>query len=631
MTVASLISSAQGYAGSAVSNAQTALDDAKNLVAAVGYVIPNFYPVALPSQPPASLDIVAPTLDTVTLDLPAEPENTLSFQDIPALDSSGLPVLVATPPVITLPTTPSQLAAFLDSAPAIDTNIVFPEPPSALINPLIADPVLPDRAAPIAPNVALPTFDALVPTDNTAAPTDLEGSFRSAYQGAAPSTIAMLDGYVDAQMKKYNPKYHEQMERIESQLATYLAGGTGLNPAAENAIYERARGKNDAEARRVRSVAFSDVAERGFTLPNGALASAIQQARQDSANINAKASSEIVVMQAEMEQKNLQFAVTTSANLRTSMLSAALNYHQNLVSINGQALDYAKSILSAIVEAYNVAVKAFTVKLDAYRAEAAVYDTRLKSAMAGIELYRVEIAALEALTNVDKAKVDVYRARIDALTSLSNVYRAQIEAVVGRTSLEKLKLEVFQARVQAYTAQVQGKNSEYQGFAAAIEGQTARAKIYATQVDAYTASVQGYKTGIDAKVKVLEAVALSNKARAEQYAATLSGYNAVVSARGEKARTVLENQRQSIVAFQASASARVANAQVRNEYYKSVSIVAIENAKLQMSAQVQTADSTRAFGASIAQLGVGSAQVYSSLASAAMSGMNSLASELKNE
>lgn len=631
MSVDSLISSAQGYATGVTGDARSALNDAASLVRAVGYSIPNIDPVGLPNAPAQSLVLTLPTMADVALDLPSAPGSAPSFQDISVIDAGQVPSLSAVMPALTLPTAPSQLAAFLEAAPGINTNIAFPEPPDALLNPLIAEPVLRDRAEPDKPQVSLPVFDAQAPTDLPVAPTDHEARFNAAYREAAPLMTAVLESQVDAMLAKHNPRYHEQMERIEVQLATYLDGGTGLKPAVENAIYERARGKNDAEARRARDQAYSEAASRGFTLPYGALMSAVQQARQAGADNNARAAGEIVVLQAEMEQKNLQFAVTTSAGLRQAMLSAALNYHQNLISINGQALDYAKTTLSAIIEMYNTAVKAFGLKIDAYKAEAMVYEVRLKSAMAGIELYLAEIKALEAMTSVDKAKVDVYRARIDALTSLSNVYRAQIEAVVSRANLEKLKLEVFQVKVQAYTAQVQGKNAEWQGYTAAIGGENAKAQLFRTQVDAYGAQVQGFKAGVEAKSEVVRATAATNQARAAQYAATLSGYSAVVQAKGEVARTQLENQRQHVIAFQVQSQSAIANAQVQNEYYKSVSLVGIENAKLRLSAQVQGAANQREFGQAIATLGTASAQVYSGLASAAMSGMNTLAGELKNE
>lgn len=631
MSVETLISDARGYAASVAGDASGAMQDASNAVAAIGFVVPSFTPVAMPDTPPADIAVTLPTLDTVTLDLPAEPGTELVFQDISDFDAGSAPVLSATLPTVTLPTEPSQVAQFTQVAPTIDTSIAFPEPPDALLNPLIDAPTITERDEPEKPVTSLPGFSAVAPLDTTQAPTDYEDRFASAYRDATPATVAMLDGYVDAMLAKFNPRYHEQMGKIEAQLSTYLAGGTGLNPAVENAIFERARDKNAAEARRVREASTREAAAAGFTMPNGAMLATIQQARQAGADNNARAAGEIVVLQAEMEQKNLQFAVTTSVGLRTALLNATLSYHQNMISINGQALEYAKSVLASVIEVYNTSVKAFGVKLDAYRAEAAVYETKLKSAMAGMELYRMEIAALEALSNVDRAKVDVYRARIESLTSLSNVYRAQIEAVTGRVSLEKLKLEVFQSQVQSYGSLVQAKNAEWQGYSAAMEGQTAKVKIYSSQVDAYNSQVNGYKATIEAKAEAVRAQATTNKARADQFAAVLSGYQTVVQARGEKARTQLENQRQTIIAFQAQTQAAVANAQVRNEYYKSVSMTGIANAELQMKAMLGEVDSRRAYGATLAQLGTANAQIYSGLAQASLSGMNTLAAQSLNQ
>lgn len=627
MSVASLLADAKAYTGTLVSDAEDAMANATSSVAAVGYSIPNYQPATLPAAPPSSIDTTAPTLTDITLEMPVEPTNTLTFQDISPFDAGTAPAFDGVSPTITLPTSPSQVAEFLQAAPTLNTSVVFPEPPAALINPLIEAPVLPTREEPTSPQITLPGFAAVAPTDTTVAPTNIQQSFENAYAGAAPSTVSMLEGYVDAMLAKRNPRYAEQMAAIENQLATYMAGGTGLKPAVENAIYERARLKNDAEARRVRDSALADAAARGFTIPGGALLSAIQQARQAGADNNAKASSEIVVMQAEMEQKNLQFAVTTSTGLRTALLNATLSYHQNLTTINGQALDYAKTVMSAIIEVYNTAVKAFTVKLEAYKADAVVYETRLKAAMSGIELYRAEIGALEALANVDKSKVDIYRARIESLTSLSNVYRAQIEAVQGRVGLEKLKLDVFQAQVQAYSTQVQAKSAEWQGYTAAIGGQTAKAQMFASQVQAYSSQVNGYKATVEAKSEVIRAIATANQARATQYQALMSGYQTVVQARGEKARTQIQAQGQVIMAYQAKVQASIGNAQVQQSYYKAVADVAVQNAQSNLKAQLGEIESKRAYSQTIAQLGTANATIYGNLASSAMAGMNTLAAE----
>jgi len=631
MSVDSLISAAQTYASGVTNDARSALHDASSLVMAVGYSIPNFTPVDLPNAPPATTGLVAPTLTDISLELPGDPGSVPAFQDIGAIDAGAAPVLRVSAPILTLPTAPAQVAAFLEAAPGINTSFAFPEPPDALMNPLIDAPVLLGRAEPVAPQVMLPAFGVLAPVDDTQAPADLPGQFSAAYADASQSTIAMLNGQVDAMLAQHNPRYHEQMGRIEAQLATYLGGGTGLKPQVEDAIYSRARERNDREAARVREAGYSEAASRGFTLPTGALMASVARARQEAANNNLKTASDIVVMQAEMEQKNLQFAVTTSLGLRTVMLQASLSYHQNLIGINGQALDYAKSILSAIIETYNTAVKAFSLKLDAYKAEAAVHETRLKSAMAGIELYQAEIKALEALTSVDRVRVGIYQARIDSLQALAGMHKNQIDAVLGKASLEKLKLELYQSKVQAYSATVQGKNAEWQGYSAAINGQTAKAEMFKTQVDAYSAELQGYRAGIEAKAEVVRAQAATNQARAAQYSSELSGFTAVVQARGEVARTKLENQRQQVAAFQVESQVALANFQVQSEYYKSVAMVGIENAKMQITTQIQAADGQRAYGQAIAQLGLSAASTYAGMASSAMSGMNTLSAELKNE
>lgn len=626
---ADLIATAKGYATTVLGSAVAALGDAKSAVQSVGYTSVSFNPQPLPQAPGILADLTPPALSDISLDMSAAGSlpGLPSYQDIAFLDAGTAPLLVATQPTITLPTAPSQLAAFLESAPTVSTAFTFPEPPAILSQPEFASPSIADRLAPVEPQVSIPAFGAIAPVDTSVAPTNLDVTFGNAYYGAAPNMIAMVNGYVDAQLAKVNPQYATQMAAIETQLTKYLQGGTGIDPAVEDAIYERSRSKGDAESRRARDQAYGEAAARGFTLPTGALNSAMQAARQASADNNAQAAREIVVMQADMEQKNLQFAVTTSTGLRTAMLSATLSYMQNVISMNGQALDYAKMVLSSIIETYNTAVKAFGLKLDMYKADAQVYEVRLRSAMAGIELYKVQIDALQALTNVDKAKVDVYRARIESLKAYADVYQSQIQAVLGRASLEKMKLDMFQVKVQAYTAQVQAKNSEWQGYTAAIEGQTASVKIYATQVDAFNSQVNAYKATIDAKAQVIQAQSLTNKARSEQYAAALDGYKTVISTLGEKARIQLAGQQQQVVAFQAKSNAAVANYQVKSEYFKATAQIGIENSRLVVSSMLASAENHRKYGETMANLSISSAKIYGDLAGASVSGMVTLAAE----
>ena len=179
MSVETLISQAQGYAATIANQANSAMQSASNAVLAVGYSIPNFYPVALPSTPPTEVSLSVPVMDTVTLDLPDEPAGSLVFQDISTFDAGVAPTFSATMPTVTLPTEPSQIAQFTGTAPAIDTSIAFPSPPAELLNPLIQAPTLTDRDEPDKPQTALPAFTAMTPLDKLASLPEADQGLRA--------------------------------------------------------------------------------------------------------------------------------------------------------------------------------------------------------------------------------------------------------------------------------------------------------------------------------------------------------------------------------------------------------------------------------------------------------------------
>lgn len=625
-SVDTLISNAQTFAQGANTAAVGALDQMRHDIGNVGFTSIGFNQPVLPDKPVFPKLLVPPTLDTIALDLPPDPAAAPVFQDVGAFDAGVAPTLTALVPVLTLPSKPADVAAFTASLPGLTTSFNFPSAPNLDAN-SIPVPVIADRAVPVAPQIVLPVFEAQRPGDLAPAPTDYNTQFIAAYQSAQPNMVASIEGYLDGVINRFNPNYRAAMTAIEAQLAKYLAGGTALNPDIENAIYERSRGKGNAEYMRTRQVAMDDAARRGYTLPDGVLNATVNAARQSAADNNAMSARDIAVAQAEMEQKNLQFAVSTSADLRRSVLSASLAYHSNLIQINGQAIDYASKILGAIVQIYDSAVKAYMARADVYRAEATVYEVRLKSALAGIDLYRAQIDALVALTRVDQSKIDVYKARIDVLQSLAAVYRSQIDAVVAQASIEKLKVDIFQAQVQGYAATVGAKQAEYQGYTAAIGGEQAKQAVFSEQVRAFSANVEAYRSIVAAKSAAVSAAATTNEARSRAYSAILSGYAAVVQARGDKARTQLENQRQQVIAFQATASAQEANSKLQSDWYRSVAQIVIENSKLGVQVVVEGAKLNLEQSKSTAAIGTAAAQVYSAVASSALSGINTLVSQ----
>lgn len=623
-TVETQIETAKQYAALTMAGANSAFSTMRADIANVGFALVSFPGANLPAAPEIPDAFVPPDLYPVDLTFPSEPGAGPTYQDISEIDVDPAPQLDAEAPEFDPVNVPTPAEAFEGTAPTIRTEFDFPTMPSGLQNPYVPVPILGDHVAPTAPTIALPSFDAVAPVNDAVAPTDLSGTFTAAYRDINPVMVTVLEENMDRMLVRVNPQYHTQLAAIEAQLTTYLAGGTGLSPAVEDGIYERSRGKESAEFRRTERAAYASAAARGFTIPSGAAFSAVQRARQAAADNNARSANEIAIKQAEMEQANLQFAVTQSTGLRQAMLSASLSYHGNLVGINAQALDHAKSLAGMLIEQYNIMVRAVQIKLEVYKTEAAVYDTRLKAAMALQVKYESDIRVLQALTDVDQTKVAVYGRRIDAINSLANVYKAQIDAVLGEASLEKNKIDLFRLNVEAYMATVKAKESEFDGYKATLSGQDSQVRLFDSRVRAHGSEVAAYRADIDAQAEVIRAQAVTNQARATQHRAALDAFSALVRARGDKAGLELEVQKAQLNSADLVNRATIASGELASTVYKNNAQIILEDTKLQIDTLIKNADMVAQRAKTVADLGVASGQVYQGMAGAVMSGMNTL-------
>jgi hypothetical protein len=626
-TVDELIDDARGYAQSLQNTAAEMVGQATAAIGQLGAPFVVSGP-AFEDQPQVVFPDAVPEFTVQAFDAgtaPAAPGPN-DLVNLPTLEITAQPVLTATDPGFTDPSKPAPLGAFTTQAPVIRTDFVFPDVPPQLQEINILPPDLPVRTEPAKPEYQLPVFDAQAPADIPNPPTDYDEKFVKAYRDAAPTMMASLEGQMDGFLRRINPQFFDQMARLEGKLTTYIEGGTALSPAIENAIAARAADKINGEYRRAHAAAYQDAARRGFTLPDGVLNSNAMQARQAGADNNARAAMDIAIKQAELEQQNIQFAITTSTQLRNIALSTALNYHGNLVTLNGQAVQYAQAVLNAAVAVYDAMVKAYAARLDAYRAEAMVYQTRMQAVQVLAEIYQSEVNALVALTQADNAKVSLYRARLEALDTLAKIYRDQIEVVQAQANIEKTKIELYGSQVQAFGTMAQAKSAEWSGYSAAVGGQEARIRAYTERVRAYSAQVDAWKATIDAQQAKINSYAKFNEDKMRIYTAEVEGYRAKVGAQATVASTLLENQRTKLMSYTAKISSSEAQARLAQQYYatraqisdsefRTVSQLAIQNAELNTK-QIQ----------SVAQTALSGADVYSRMAQSALAGMNTLVS-----
>lgn len=553
-------------------------------------------------------DGVAPVLAPEgTLSLPASPGNAPSV------------AAFIEPP---LPTGQADLS-LLQGVPAV-ASFAPPVAPNIDVKG-IPKPTLLTLVIPTMPPYLEPEFQGVRPTVTVTAPTNLDVTMRTEYSTISPVMQSAVTTQLDAFIDREFPQFRSAMATLEARLATYMAGGTALSPAVENAIYNRTLDKTNADARRASDAAWQKAARAGFTMPSVTLTSQQIDIDQERRNNNARAATDIAVKQAELEQANLQFAVTQSAAMRKLAIDSALTYYSGLVTINGQALQYAREVVDAIVKTYDIAAKIAELQARLYEADARIYEARLRGAMATIEAWQAQIKGIEAQAQLDIAKVNMYRAQLEAAKTEAEVFQAQVAAFNGQIAGERSKVELYKARVDSYVAQVNGFTAQWQGYSAAVGGQVAKVQASGEQIRAFTASVQGYEAVVRAKGLELDIRSQTNTNKIAAYKARVDAYAALNNARAVASKADIDSYESTIKAFEAKANAISAKSRSEIAIYEVGLRGLIEAARLQFNYMQERnkIDVQKAVG--IADVAAKIGDMYAKTAQSSLAGMNSLA------
>jgi len=107
---------------------------------------------------------------------------------------------------------------------------------------------------------------------------------------------------------------------------TITNGGTGINPAVENQIWQRGRDRVIAEGARADSQTLIQFSQRGYSLPSGVMVKQLQANRFEQLAKLQEQSRDVAIKQAEIEIENLRFAVNLAIDARLRALAAAADY-----------------------------------------------------------------------------------------------------------------------------------------------------------------------------------------------------------------------------------------------------------------------------------------------------------------
>ena len=541
-------------------------------VAAAGLVPPVITP-AFPSGP-ASPAISIPTAPAVTPIVWQTPSAPPIFNTTLTVD--GLfPSFTTAPPVLIFPTPPTY-SAVAPTNPTVNLPKTYPT-----INvkkeqlSLPTPPSLMSLATYTYQGGDLPVIDATIPTLQLVAPS------------LVPYTAPKLP-YTDTLLSTVQATL---MDRIKS------GTNTGLPPAVEQALWDRAREKEMiassdaiAELERMESL--------GYAFPPGVYINARLKIQTDMGYKSMGLSREISITQAQLIQKTITEAIGQAVDVEKMLV----DYTNKVEQLTFESCKYATE---AGIEIYNAQVKKYEVLIEAYKAKIAYFDAQIREQEAAVKIYQTEIEAEKLKSDMNTALVQQYEIMAKVVEINVDIYKAELEAVKIQADIQKIIVEIYGEQVKAYGANVNAFTAQVEAYRAQLQSAQTQEQVYKTQVDAYAAQVEAIKAQIEAKVDVLKAnvagngvawegykalaVALSEEAKAISLSnsATAEIYKSVVSGTSSYNETLTKQWNVTLEQAERVAEVGVSAAKANAELYMTTRSLALDASKVGATVSAQ--------------------------------------------
>lgn len=475
--------------------------------------------------------VAVPTggLDGISADRPTTPSVSPIEIDLPSF--GGTP-----------PETP-DIDIDIEPAPPFnvtDPGFNIPGPPDVEFPTFTeAPPPITDPDIPLAPVVNLPPVPALTPISIPSPPEynlpDFEGQLPT--MDLTPPEPMFVWNEIE-----YNS---DLLTQVKSKLLLDLVnGGSGLNTATEQAIYDRATARQELENQQMYDEALNFWSSRGWTEPPGALAGRLLETSYKIVRTRTDLGNDILVQQSKLAQENTHFIIENTLQNEKQLMDYTNQYQQ-------RAYDAAKFVVESALIIYQAKVEAYKAQLETYRVQAQVFEARIRAEIAKAELYRAQIDGIRLSVDAQRLMIEAYTAQVNSILALIDIYKAQMEGAKIQSEIDRTKIQSFQALVEAYKAQVMATTEHYKAYQAQIAGEVAKAEFYTAQVNGYKARVEAYKAAADIQVARVTAEVELNKGRVEVFKALLDQYTAEVGAAVESAKAQVEIEKLDIIVFQA--------------------------------------------------------------------------------
>ena len=322
----------------------------------------------------------------------------------------------------------------------------------------------------------------------------------------------------------FTPEQYESilLSALKSKVQEMLQGGIGLPDSVEQALYDRARARDDMAAAKAVDEAFDTFAARGFTMPPGMLAKQVNAAFEDNRLKSQAHTRDVLIEAAKWRIENVRAALERGVAIEAQLMQL----HESLQRLSFDAI---KAHADAEVSRYNLLVAAYEVKAKVFGLKLEAWEAQLKLVVERINAYRARVEAERAKADVNEAMTRAYVAQIQSVTERIGIFRARVEAEVAKGNIVRALLEAYGEETRAYQVQVQASLIDYQRYEAAARVEIAKGGINESYLRAFGETMGAQGTIVNAKARAIEARLAAINAANDKFRALVQGESAKVS------------------------------------------------------------------------------------------------------
>lgn len=503
----------------------------------------------------------APTLQT----MPGAP----TMPDIEFHDPGG------TPNALNESIPEMHIDNFNETAPTIN----LPDAVSPTYGAVPAIPAVANVPVPTAPTLSMPSAPSFLSLSTVAfSGVDLREDWLDRLESIPELVLSEPTPYSYA----LGPEYASALlDNLKATLNSRLAGGTGLSASIEQAIWDRARGRETNVALANEQEVMRTAEASGFHLPSGAVAAQLREAQKAYYDKLSDLSRDVAIKQAELEQENLR--QTIDAGMR--MEGMLIDYSSKLEQLS---FETARAYADNAIQAYNAKMAHFNALLDGYKTYASTYKTIIDGQMAKVEVYRAQLQAEQTKSDFNKALVEQYKAQIEASMSQVKIYEAQVGAAKTLVDMEQAKIGAAGEQIKAYVAQVNAETAKVESYKAQVQGEVAKLDAYKARAGVYATVVGAQAEHSRALISRYSAISAAKSAEWDGYKARVLAESARMDALGKQSAALLDGYKAETAAVQASAELQSSVWQSNMKQYEAAAQITIQAARVNNDATIQT-------------------------------------------